>query len=353
MTWSPRSPRPLRRGATVVGAVAINIAGFSLLGSTGREGSSTPPISSPISAHVSASKLAGARLDELVQHAAAIHRLFSSDLAGIWFRHALRDESTNSARRVSHRNKAVDRTGARPPTSANPPTTGMSLAFSATFSRRRLDKRVWQTCYPWFSHDGGCTNFGNPDEREWYLPSQVQVTNRALHLVSMDSPTIGWSSSNTPEIYQYASGMVTTFASFHFKYGYIQIVAKIPGMAGTWPALWLLPRSRAWPPEIDIMENWGSPHSVTDSVWWGSPAVPAHQSFSVTSTTDLASGWHVYGLLWEPGSLTWYLDGKPVANFRGSDVPSQPMYFLANLAIYGSASRASSFDIQSVKVWDH
>jgi beta-glucanase (GH16 family) len=232
------------------------------------------------------------------------------------------------------------------------PTAGLRLAFSATFTGPQLDTSVWQTCYPWFEQSGGCTNFGNSSEREWYLPSQVQVSNGALHLVSSERPTQGWTPSGAPKTYPYTSGMVTTYSSFQFTYGYIQIVARIPGGTGTWPALWLLPVSEAWPPEIDIMENWGLLHSVRDAVHWQSPTGPAYQSFNVTSKSNLTAGWHTYALLWSPGSLTWYLDGSAVASYSGSNVPSQPMYFLANLAIDGAAPQTSSFDIQSVQVWE-
>lgn len=232
------------------------------------------------------------------------------------------------------------------------PTAGLQLAFSATFGGTQLNTSVWETCYPWFRLGGGCTNFGNSQEREWYLPSQAQVSNGALHLVATETPTIGWNSSGAPVTYPYASGMVTTFSSFHFTYGYIQIVARIPGGTGTWPALWLLPENESWPPEIDIMENYGSIHVVRDTVHWESPNGPEYQTFAVTSPNNLTVGWHTYGLLWTPTSLTWYLDGNAVANYSGSNVPNQPMYFLANLAINGAAAQTSSFDIQSVQVWE-
>jgi beta-glucanase (GH16 family) len=70
-----------------------------------------------------------------------------------------------------------------------------------------------------------------------------------------------------------------------------------------------------------------------------------------TSPTNLTSGYHTYGLLWQPGSLTWYLDGRMVDTYKGANVPSQPMYFLANLAIDGRATSGSSFDIKSVKIY--
>lgn len=233
------------------------------------------------------------------------------------------------------------------------PTARMQLAFSATFGGSRLDGRVWETCYPWFPQGGGgCSNFGNSQEREWYLSSQAEVSSGALHLVATETPTSGWDSFGQTKTYPYASGMVTTFSSFQFTYGYVQVVARIPGGNGTWPALWLLSESESWPPEIDIMENYGSTHVVMDTVHWESPTGPEFQSFAVTSPINLTVGWHTYGLLWTPGSLTWYLDGNAVATYSGSNVPSQSMYFLANLAIDGAAPQTSSFDIQSIQVWE-
>jgi beta-glucanase (GH16 family) len=229
----------------------------------------------------------------------------------------------------------------------------MHLAFSASFSGSQLDTSVWSTCYPWFPSGGGCTNFGNPQEEEWYQPSQDEVSGGALHLVAIASPTSGTDPSGNPKTYAYTSGMVTTDPSFTFTYGYVQIVAQIPGGAGTWPALWMLPTSQAWPPEIDIMENGGSPNTELTTFHWGTSEDPQQQSTNVTSPTDLTVGWHTYGLAWAPGSLTWYLDGKVVDTYTGSNVPSEPMYLLADLAIDGPAASGASFNIQSVQVWQY
>jgi beta-glucanase (GH16 family) len=224
----------------------------------------------------------------------------------------------------------------------------MSLAFNAGFQGSALDSSVWDTCYEWYVASVGCTSFNN-DEREWYLPSQVQVSDGALHLVADETPTQGTDASGAPETYPYTSGMVTTFSSFNFTYGYVQVVARIPGGTGTWPALWLLPENGTWPPEIDIMENYGSANQIECTVHWGTTNQEADQD--VTSPTDLTSGWHTYGLLWEPGSLTWYLDGKVVYTYTGAGVPSQPMYLLANLASSGAAASGASFDIQSAQIY--
>ncbi|MHB1553175.1 MAG: glycoside hydrolase family 16 protein [Acidimicrobiales bacterium] len=229
---------------------------------------------------------------------------------------------------------------------------GKSLALASTFSGSSLDASRWATCYPWFNTPAsGCTNFGNSQEEEWYLPSQDQVSTGALHLVATASPTQGWTRTGSSKTYPYRSGIVTTFSSFNFTYGYVQVVAKLPGGAGTWPALWLLPTSEAWPPEIDIMENWGTAASFHATLHWATGSSDKQVAKVVSTPANLSTTYHAYGLLWEPGSLTWYFDGAPVFTVTGNEVPSQPMYFLANLAVDGPATSGSSFDIRSVKIY--
>jgi beta-glucanase (GH16 family) len=237
------------------------------------------------------------------------------------------------------------------PTAKSNPASGMSLAFSPTFRGTGLDTVQWATCYSWADPQEGCTNYGNAVRDAWYLPSGDVVADGTLHLVATRTPTPGATQKGAPESYPYTSGMVTTKNSFDFTYGYVQVVARIPGGTGTWPALWLLPQSGVWPPEIDIMENWGSPTGIQTTYIWSASGSVQQAHVTSTSPTNLTSGYHTYGLLWQPGSLTWYLDGRMVDTYKGANVPSQPMYFLANLAIDGRATSGSSFDIKSVKIY--
>jgi beta-glucanase (GH16 family) len=239
-----------------------------------------------------------------------------------------------------------------PPPTTSGPTAGKTLAFASTFGGGALDTGRWAPCYPWFKTLlAGCTNFGNSQEEEWYLPSQDQVSGGALHMVAEASPTQGWTRTGGSKTYAYRSGMVTTFSSFQFTYGYVQVVAKLPGGAGTWPALWLLPETEAWPPEIDIMENWGTAASFRATLHWATGSSDKQLGQTIATPANLSTTYHTYGLLWQPGSLTWYFDGTAVFSITGGNVPSQPMYFLADLAVDGPAASGSSFDIQSVKIY--
>ena len=101
----------------------------------------------------------------------------------------------------------------------------MKLAFSATFPSTQLDTNVWDTCSVWFNPATGCTNFGNPQEEEWYLPGQDQVSDGVLHLVATETPTLGTDSSGAPKTYPYTSGMVTTLSVFSV---HLRLRANLP-----------------------------------------------------------------------------------------------------------------------------
>jgi hypothetical protein len=221
--------------------------------------------------------------------------------------------------------------------------TNWKQTFSATFSGSRLKTSVWGTCYPWESQ-AGCANLGNTGlEYQWYLPSQDQVSGDALHLVAEQEPTIGGATE-----YAYRSGMVTTFPSYRFQYGYIDIVAKLPTATGLWSALWLAAANEQWPPEIDIIEHW----NAQAQYWQYYHPANAPRERSVVSEPD-PSGWHTFGLYWDQSEIIWYIDGHQVMK-AVRNVPQQPMYFLADVAVDEqgvSLAGDSSMDIKSVRVW--
>lgn len=230
--------------------------------------------------------------------------------------------------------------------------------FNATFSGSRLDASVWSTCYPW-ADSTGCTNFGNVHtEDEWYLPTQAQVDGGLLHLVAQREPTVGKTSSGSLRNYACRSGMVTTYPSFQFEYGYIQIVARIPNGAGLWPALWLSAADRQWPPEMDIVEAWGGRGFYAASYFHFSTPAGNQQIRGRISPPTLASGWHIFSLSWTKTQLTWLLDGKVILTTH-QHIPHQKMYIIADLAEAISKNYptvepdecSGSLLIRSVQVW--
>ena len=269
--------------------------------------------------------------------------------------------------------KSKDASSAQTPASQKPPLSkakpkntyapkvpppGSHLTFDATFPGTSLNTQMWNTCYWYVPKGSGCGHPGAYPENQWYLPSQDQVSNGALNLVASPIPTTGTDANGKPQVFPCRSGIVTTDPSYDFTYGYLQVVARLPKGQNTWPALWLLPADhKINTPEIDMMEIIGT--GTTRPAMAYHPVEGAALQQATATTADLSTGWHTFGLNWQPGSLTWFIDGKAV--FATTDqVPTIPMYFLANLAITDvfqplalPTSCTATMSIQSVKVWQN
>ncbi len=141
---------------------------------------------------------------------------------------------------------------------------------------------------------------------------------------------------------RYTSGLITTQFSFSQQYGYFEMRAKLPRGKGLWPAFWLLPIDKSWPPEIDAMEAFGGPNhrgegSLT-KIHYASHEITKKCGSWVDIGTDISQNFHRYGVLWEPDKITYYFDGKPYGTCPGNKDANQPFYMLVNLAVGGEGS---------------
>ncbi len=253
---------------------------------------------------------------------------------------------------VSRSSAATPDPGAVAPNSARAVIFGTAkwhLKFHPIFSGSHLNHSDWATCYPWADRPSGCTNFGH-HEFEWYLPGQDRVSNGLLYLVAQRKRTIGTSPTGQRLVYGCRSGMVTTFHSFQFQYGIVQIVARMPAYSniGMWPALWLAASSEKFPPEVDILEHWNRAVRPTGVFLH---TVNGPDVFAFPHTANLGVGWHTFTLSWTKQGMAWFIDGKRV--LRTDRTVRQSMYFIANLA----DSRAPKYGcggsliIKSLKIW--
>jgi beta-glucanase (GH16 family) len=122
------------------------------------------------------------------------------------------------------------------------------------------------------------------------------------------------------------SASVRTVNSFSFKYGKIEIRAKLPKGDWLWPALWLLPTYNSygeWPAsgEIDIVESRGNDASYPDgginqmgsTLHWGpnwleDPYMLTHEVYTLPEGQDFSQDFHTFGLLWTNTSMITYVD---------------------------------------------
>lgn len=228
------------------------------------------------------------------------------------------------------------------------------------FDGDRLDPDWWGTCH-WWATEAGCTITGT-GELQVYRPANVTVEDGRVLLTARPQRTDG----PDDRTFDYTSGMISTgppdhesSARFAFTYGEVEWVAWSVEGQGLWPALWLLPADKESKPEIDIVELYGHVpdlvrmrlHHLVDGV----EVVPGERF----EADGLAEGWHTYGLRWAPGRLDYLVDGVVRWRVRGPEVPAEPMYLIANLAVGGDSPGApdastpfpASFAIDRVRVW--
>ncbi|MCX4756621.1 glycoside hydrolase family 16 protein [Kitasatospora purpeofusca] len=243
-----------------------------------------------------------------------------------------------------------------------PPSTGpWHSVFRDDFNGSGLDHGSWATCYDW--NDGGCTNAGNQED-QWYLPGQVSVADGKLTLTAERKATSG----SDGKTYPWTSGMVSTGRDQWdgtprktFTYGYFAAAIRTTGQAaGMFPAFWLLPAgTRGGLPELDIAEFINTDQYADLNLHAQAPDgtdIDAHFSHG---PVDFSSGYHVFGLDWEPDAVTWYVDGVPV--FQVTDpsvIPTVPMELILDLAVgYHQSPPAgvdrTQVDVDWVGVWQH
>jgi beta-glucanase (GH16 family) len=152
----------------------------------------------------------------------------------------------------------------------------------------------------------------------------------------------------------YTSGRINTQGKHDYTYGYFEVRAKVTEGKGYLPAFWMMPTDEniygQWPRcgEIDIMEVMGQEtNKVYGTIHYGNPHDQS-QGTNVLSTGDFSSEYHTYAVDWEPGKITWYVDGVKYHEERdwysttvGQGTVSypapfdQPFYMILNLAVGG------------------
>jgi serralysin len=127
--------------------------------------------------------------------------------------------------------------------------------------------------------------------------------------------------------YHYSSGLLESNSTQ--TYGYFEMRAELPHGQGLWPAFWLLGSDNK---EIDVLEGLGSDTKTANNAVH-SNAVPA---LGNASFNPYASGFHTYGVLWDPQHVTYYIDGAPVWQTATPADMNSPMRMVVNLAVGGN-----------------
>jgi beta-glucanase (GH16 family) len=176
---------------------------------------------------------------------------------------------------------------------------------------------------------------------------------------------------------QYSSARLNS--KFAFKYGRIDVRAKLPIESGTWPAIWMLGKNvnedggffdatygtTSWPScgEIDIME-----HGITRSqpINYIQSALHSPSSFGnttniggIVANSDIATNYHIYSMNWSPNQISFLLDDVIYYTYNpdfknASNWPfDKEQYVLLNIAMGGIAGTIASNFSESSMVIDY
>jgi beta-glucanase (GH16 family) len=111
--------------------------------------------------------------------------------------------------------------------------------------------------------------------------------------------------------------------------------------------------------EIDIYEGQGNiPKVDTATFHWGQGT----QQIGTDDNTgvDLSQAYHTYGVDWEPGHITWYLDGKAIQTVTSAQaaITSVPMFLILDVWLGGWNGQPDSttpfpatMNVDYVHVW--
>ena len=113
---------------------------------------------------------------------------------------------------------------------------------------------------------------------------------------------------------------VTTLETMSYKYGYVEIRAKVPFVRGAWPSFWTSSFGSLGPKttydysiEIDIFEVFSSLDTLAPNVhkWYdnGDHTMWADENEKYTFTSlDIKDEYHTYGFEWTPTEMSMYID---------------------------------------------
>jgi beta-glucanase (GH16 family) len=214
---------------------------------------------------------------------------------------------------------------------------GYTLAWNDEFSGTNLDPNAWNQ-----EIGNGTGGWGN-NELEYYTNSTKNtfLSNGNL-IIEARKEALGG--------FNYSSGRMTTQNKKTFKFGRIDIRAKLPVGKGIWPALWMLGNnitSVGWPScgEIDIMELIGTfPGRVHATMHW-KPVSGTNTSnggnFNLPSG-DFSQAFHVYSIVWTQDNIKCYVDDQlfftnTLADVAPANYPfNANHFFIFNVAVGGN-----------------
>lgn len=227
------------------------------------------------------------------------------------------------------------------------PKTNWKLVWSDEFNYTGLpDSTKW-------GYDVGSDGWGNGEKQNYTFKDTA--TAYASHGVLRIKASRVIKDGDT----SYTSARLLTRNKGDWKYGKIEIRAKVARGKGVCSALWMMPQEMTygnWPHcgEIDIMEHIGwdiYKDTIFQTVHTGSyNHIIGNQKQGRVFVKDPPAGFHVYAIEWTPEYIDYVLDGKHTFRFSNEHKTTDewpyniPFFVIMNISVGGRWEGAKGID---------
>jgi len=208
-----------------------------------------------------------------------------------------------------------------------PAYPGYVLAWRDEFSRREQERSNWQAGKgPARTANGGL---------QYDRPENVSLEDGYLVLTARAEPYEG---------HQYVSASVSTQDRYSFRFGRVDVRARVPAGQGLWPSVRLLGdcKGRRFCGAIDLMEIAGGDRadSVYGTLRWPDKSGQRYEGGSITLPDEtFDQQFHVFSVIWDADRIRWLVDERPYLEQRitdpGFDMFREPFYLVIGLAVGG------------------
>jgi len=242
------------------------------------------------------------------------------------------------------------------------------------FNAYELDNSKWQKGLPWGNFvlsqdlyfaddnvvlkDGKIEFIAKKEKRKFNIrPDQVNEAQ-----IKKNGKTV---SDQQYEV-DYTAGLISSKRKF--KYGYFEIRFKSNAEKGIWPAFWLYggePNE-----EIDFFELKGEKENQVhvdvhcpkgcDDFKGGFLKLQKNWGAWVKTKESLANNWNIISGEWQPGYVTFFLNGQPIGYFKGDFKTAQTLFINTSVAKDGEAFNPgpdqttkwpNTFTVDYVRIW--
>lgn len=212
-----------------------------------------------------------------------------------------------------------------------------------------LDPEVWNF------ETGNNNGWGN-QELQYYTEDNAVIEDGNLVITARAESSNG---------FDYTSSRITTKDNFEFQYGRVEVRAKLPAGAGTWPAIWMLGSNFdevGWPEagEIDIMEHKGNEPNVIHGTLHYPGRSGGNADGNTTTISDASTEFHIYTMEWSPERIVFLVDEEVYHTYENTaDSPfNQDFFLILNVAMGGTFGgtvdpnfEESSMEVDYIRVY--